>query len=74
MATPNQRAIAIIDALLNATSSASIRQRVSLAFGSPEAFLRVLRDVTTNQVKVYENLVAKEATQAAVDADFEETP
>lgn len=74
MATPAQRAVSVLDALLNTTSTVTQRQRLVAAFGTPENFLRMMREVTMNQVKLYENMVAKEATQTAVDNDFAETP
>lgn len=74
MATPTQRAVSILDALLNNTSSVAQRQRLTAAFGTPENYLSALREFTLNQVKLRENQVAKEATQMAVDTDFPEAP
>lgn len=74
MATPTQRAVSILDALLNNTSSVAQRQRLTAAFGTPENYLGALREFTLNQVKLRENQVAKEATQMAVDTDFPEAP
>lgn len=72
MATPAQRAISALDAQLNTVSTVTQRQRVVAAFGSAENYIRALLDYTKNQVKVYENIAAKEATQAAVDNGFAE--
>lgn len=74
MATPNQRALAILDALLNTTSTVSQRNRVLAAFGSAENYIRIMFALTKNTVKQYENQAAKEATEAQVEVDFTETP
>lgn len=72
MATPNQRAVIILEALLNTSSTLEQRNRLLAAYGSSEAWLKELFLITKNRIKHYENLTAKEATDTAVDADFTE--
>lgn len=78
MATPNQRAIAICDALVNGTSTAGQRQRVLDAFGTATDFIQVIREFVLHRVTESEAQApvaqAKDAVTASVAADFQELP
>lgn len=56
MATPNQRAIALLEALLNRTPSTEVRNRVLAAYGSPEEFIDSVYGQVRHRVKSHEAL------------------
>lgn len=78
MATLNQRAIAICDALVNGTATTEQRQRVLAAFGSAEQFIRETRQYVLNRLEVHESQApVSAARQQVVDGiktDFTEAP
>lgn len=89
MATRVQRAISIIDALLNAPSTADQRTRIANAYSThlpntattnekAEAFLVSVREMVLNRVKEHEGRIAVattlDAAAAAVGTDFPEAP
>lgn len=78
MATFNQRAISICDALVNGTATVEQRQRVLAAFGSAENFLRDIRRHVLGHVQHHEAQAgvasAWQAASASVDSGFTEQP
>lgn len=59
MPTPAERAIAILDAVVDGTSTPAQRQRAVAAFGDAETFIRVVRRA------IHQRILRKE-TAAAV--------
>lgn len=78
MPTPQLRAAAICDALVNGTSTAEQRQRVLDAFGTPADFLQVIREFVLHRITESEIQApvaqAKGVVAASVAADFQEMP
>ncbi len=78
MPTVNQRAIAIVDAIINTTSTAGQRSRVVAAFDTAETLLAEVRALITDRVKAYESqasvIAAKTTSDAAVASGFTEAP
>lgn len=78
MATANQRAIAICDALVNGTSTADQRQRVLAAFGSAEQFIRDIRRYVLERVQGTEEAMpvaqARQSVADDINTDFAESP
>jgi hypothetical protein len=78
MATPNQRAISICDALVNGVSTAGQRQRVLAAFGTAPDFLVEIRRFVLNRVISTEAAApvaqAESQVSIAVAAEFQEAP
>lgn len=78
MPTPNQRAIAICDALVNATSTVGQRQRLLAAFGSAPEFIQAIREFVlyriTNSEAAAPVAQAQSTAANSVTADFQEIP
>lgn len=78
MATYNQRAIAICDALVNGTSTADQRQRVLAAYGTAENFVREVRRSILGRLSMFEGEVpmqqARNAVEQDIATDFIEAP
>lgn len=89
MATPNQRALSIVEALINSASTASQRDRISAAFGEglpagststviSQKFISVLRGYVFQRVIDFEAGAGVETAKAAaatnVTASFPEAP
>lgn len=76
MATPNQRAIAICDAIVNGTSTTGQRQRLLNAFGTAPDFIQAIREYVLIRIASAEAAgpvtQAKTAAEASVAADFQE--
>lgn len=81
MATPVQRSVTIVDALLNRTATAQERQRLLAAFAGlvegqattdaiARAFLATVRHFVLENVRRHES----QSATAAVNTDFAETP
>lgn len=67
MATPAQNAIAVLNALLDGTSPAPMRQRTLAAFGSAEAYLAELRQFTKQRILSAERRAARQAIPPVED-------
>jgi hypothetical protein len=78
MATANQRAVAICDAIVNGTSTADQRQRVLSAFGSADVFLKEVRRWVLGNLILHEADALIRAAQQGVEndiaSDFTEAP
>lgn len=78
MATPNQRAISICDALVNGTSTTGQRQRLLDAFGTASEFIQAIREFVlfriTNSEAAAPVAQAQSAAAASVTNDFQEAP
>lgn len=78
MATPNQRAVAIIDALVNGTSTAPQRQRMLAAYGSAETFIQEVREAALTRIRNTEAAApvaaARQQVEVDVNAAFPEAP
>lgn len=89
MATANQRAISIVDALVNGTSTTNQRNRISAAFGEnlpagssssdiSQNFLTLLRGYVMQKVEDFEARASVASAKATVAADvatsFPEAP
>lgn len=78
MATVNQRAAAIADALVNGTSSAGQRQRLLAAFGNADGFIQELRHFILTRISNTEAAgpvaTARSSVENDVSAAFPESP
>lgn len=78
MATVNQRAIAICDALVNGTSTADQRQRILAAFGSADSFIKETRRwVLSSLINTEASApvtAARQLVEQDIATDFAETP
>lgn len=78
MATANQRAIAICDAIVNGTSTTGQRQRLLAAFGTAPDFIQALREFVLFRITNAESAApvaqAQSNAAASVLADFQEAP
>lgn len=78
MATPNQRAIAVCDALVNGTSTAEQRQRLLAAFGTAPDFMQAIREFVLFRIATTESAGAiadaQNSATASVSTIFQEAP
>lgn len=70
MPTPAERATAILDAVVNGTATASQKQRVLDALGSPNELLQVVRRTIQRRVEQSERAAAQAAIPPMVDVDL----
>lgn len=74
MPTPQQRGVAILDAVLNASSTPAQRQRAVTAFGSADNFVREIRQFLISRIMQHEEAAGRVAARNLVDTDFTELP
>lgn len=67
MATPAQNAIAVLDALVDGTSTVAQRQRTVAAFGSAEAYLQSVRQFTKQRINSTERRAARQSLPPVED-------
>jgi len=70
MATINQRALSLLEALLNAPPTLEQRQEVLAAFGSAEGFVMELYNYAKTRVKASRRRANQAAVDQAVDSEY----
>lgn len=78
MATAQQRAIAILDAVLNSTSTVTQQNRAAAVFGSAANLVREVRNMVISRIYAIESAADKQTIdqnkQTEVASSFPESP